>query len=964
MNSHFRNFLFACGLVLLAVGSLQAATIVSARSGQWSVDTVWVGGVVPGPADDVVIADTCVVTLNQDATILSLTVGQGLSGTFQTSKTILTNLTINGNLTVNAGAGLKVQTADTVGGFSFAGPHTLTITGNITHNGILFDLRSGSTSTNPRTLGVINTTFAGATNSVVTINGAYSSTNGDFNGVTINKTGNARVILGSDMYINGGSTSGLPSMNSVTTFVNGIVETGNFTFVCQTSTSTSVTGASPTSYVLGAMGRGMSNTVGSTKDFPLGDADGYRPFNLRSTTAGTATGHHAVVRLVSGNANTGSSVLNGNIDRVSAVRYYKIAYNSGGGAATMSFDRYYPTYGFDDGVAMGNHDLRVAYSTDNRATWTRMDLISHPHTTNLTTPPTQIKPDSLNPPIVFTSGVTNVYIALADTTGGLNLLQRSTYITASAGTNGHISPNGIATVVLGGSLRFVMTADSAFQVDSVLVDDVLVDSTAGYTFTNVTVPHTIRVTFKVQQLAISAVAGPNGTITPSGTVLVPYGSDQTFTISPTGSYQVDSVIVDGVRVDSTTSYTFVSVMANHIIRAVFKSTSSTTTINVSLAAGWNIISNPVTNPIPGDSVRQLYPTSMNAYAFEFSGGYVQRYRLANGKGYWEKFPAAIVNPITGSARASDTLNVVAGWNMVGSITCPVDTGTIVSIPAGLRSSNWFGYSSGYTPVTQIIPGRAYWVKANGAGKFVLLCAADAPKVSPCQSLTSMLNTITITDSKGQSQTLYFGVDRTDAIPVGMYDMPPAPPAGAFDARFESVEGGSMVRTHASESVTGDFPIAVQSDAYPLTLGWKIGHGTSQYQLVLPGNQSRSLQGEGSISISNSSVAKLVLRLVGDGAIPSTFSLGRNYPNPFNPSTQIQYGLPVDSKVTVLIYNALGQRVRVLVQSTEVAGNHATEWDGKGDNGQQLSSGMYFVQLTAQGVNGSVFTGSQKMVMVK
>jgi hypothetical protein len=963
MNSHFRIFLLACGLVLLSVGLLRASTITSARSGQWSVDTTWVGGIVPGPGDDVVIADTCVVTFNQDATILSLTVGQGVSGAFQTSKTILTNLTINGNLTVNTGASLKVQTADTTGGFSFAGPHTLTVTGNITHNGILFDLRSGSTSTNPRTIGVINTTFAGATNSIVTINGAYSATNGDFNAVTFNKTGAARIILGSDMYINGGSTAGLPTMNSVTTFVNGIVETGNFTFVCQTSTSTSVTGASPTSYVLGAMGRGLSNTVGSTKDFPVGDADGYRPFNLRSTTAGTATGHHAVVRLISGDANTGSSVLNGNIDRVSAVRYYRIAYNSGGGAATMSFDRYYPTYGFDDGVAMSNHDLRVAYSTDNRATWTRMDLISHPHTTNLNTPPTQIKPDSLNPPLVLTSGVSTVYFALADTTGGLNQLQRSTYITSTAGPNGHISPNNIGTVVLGGSLRFVMTPDSSFQVDSVLVDDVLVDSTSGYTFTNVTVPHSIRVTFKTQQFAISAIAGANGSISPSGNIIVNYGSNQTFTMTPAGSYQVDSVLVDGIRVDSTTSYTFVSVMANHTIRAVFKSASSTTTINVSLAAGWNIISNPVTNPIPGDSVRQLYPTSMNAYAFEFSGGYVQRFRLANGKGYWEKFPAAIVNPITGSARASDTLNVVAGWNMVGSITCPVDTGTIVSIPAGLRSSNWFGYSSGYTPVTQIIPGRAYWVKANGAGKFVLLCAADAPKVSPGQSLTSMLNTITITDSKGQSQALYFGVHSADAMQVALYEMPPAPPAGAFDVRFETVEGGSMVRTHDAQSMTGEFPIVIQSDAFPLTIAWRKTQGTTRYEISGRGIQSRAMEGVGSMTIANSAATKLSIRLAGDG-IPSTFALERNYPNPFNPSTQIQYGLPVDSKVTVMIYNALGQRVRALVQSTEVAGNHSAEWDGKGDNGQQLSSGMYFVQMTAHGVNGTVFTGAQKMVMVK
>jgi hypothetical protein len=113
--------------------------------------------------------------------------------------------------------------------------------------------------------------------------------------------------------------------------------------------------------------------------------------------------------------------------------------------------------------------------------------------------------------------------------------------------------------------------------------------------------------------------------------------------------------------------------------------STTTTLNVGIASGWNLISNPVTNPIPGDSVKQLYPTSLNSYAFEFAGGYVQRFRLANGKGYWEKFPGAISQSITGTPRTRDSISVVAGWNIVGSISNTVDTSTIVSVPPGLRA---------------------------------------------------------------------------------------------------------------------------------------------------------------------------------------------------------------------------------------------------------------------------------------
>ncbi len=405
-------------LPMLFAGSSMADVITTTGTGNWSStvpDAPWPGGTLPTAGDAVIVADGHEVTLDQDATIVGLTVGQGTSGIFQTSKTVLTNLTINGNLLVNAGGIFRAQTATS----SFVGPHTLSITGNITHSGTIFDLRVGTAGS---TLGVINVTFVGSGNSAVTMNGSYSSSNGDFNAVTINKTGPGKIILGSDVYINSGSSTGPQTMTSILTFVNGIVETGNFTLVAQTSTAANVTGASGASYVIGAMGRGMSNSGGSTKDFPVGDANGYRPINLRSTTAGSSTGHHAIVRMISGDANSSSSLGTG-IDRVSQVRYYRISYsNAIGGAATMNFDRFYPSYGTDDGVEAGNTDLRVAYSTNNRANWNALGQTTNPHTTDLTSPPTQIRPDSLNPAVTLSNGGNPMFICLANMTGGSNPL--------------------------------------------------------------------------------------------------------------------------------------------------------------------------------------------------------------------------------------------------------------------------------------------------------------------------------------------------------------------------------------------------------------------------------------------------------------------------------------------------------------------------------------------------------------
>ena len=106
--------------------------------------------------------------------------------------------------------------------------------------------------------------------------------------------------------------------------------------------------------------------------------------------------------------------------------------------------------------------------------------------------------------------------------------------------------------------------------------------------------------------------------------------------------------------------------------------------------------------------------------FEFNAGYLASDIMNSGRGYWGKFPAATTDTILGLARTRDSLTVAGGWNMVGSISNPVDTSTIVSAPPGLRTSNWFGWSgSGYVAVEQLMPGQAYWVKANGAGTFVL-----------------------------------------------------------------------------------------------------------------------------------------------------------------------------------------------------------------------------------------------------
>jgi hypothetical protein len=97
----------------------------------------------------------------------------------------------------------------------------------------------------------------------------------------------------------------------------------------------------------------------------------------------------------------------------------------------------------------------------------------------------------------------------------------------------------------------------------------------------------------------------------------------------------------------------------------------------------------------------------------------------------------------------------------------------------------------------------------------------------------------------------------------------------------------------------------------------------------------------------------------NGRVPREFSLAQNFPNPFNPVTTIKYSLKENSKVSLRIYNALGQLVRTLVNENQELGVKEVQWNGLNDYGRQVSSGVYFYKL----ISGSDVR-TKKMVFLK
>lgn len=89
------------------------------------------------------------------------------------------------------------------------------------------------------------------------------------------------------------------------------------------------------------------------------------------------------------------------------------------------------------------------------------------------------------------------------------------------------------------------------------------------------------------------------------------------------------------------------------------------------------------------------------------------------------------------------------------------------------------------------------------------------------------------------------------------------------------------------------------------------------------------------------VAKVV-----SAELPTRFELGANYPNPFNPTTTLHYDLADAGQVRLIVYNVMGQQIRVLVNQPQEAGGYRVEWDATDASGQRVAPGLYRYRLVA------------------
>lgn len=407
---------------------------------------------------------------------------------------------------------------------------------------------------------------------------------------------------------------------------------------------------------------------------------------------------------------------------------------------------------------------------------------------------------------------------------------------------------------------------------------------------------------------------------------------------PYGSfYLVDGLGGMIVRINMKTDS--IVTVSNSAISKLYIKQGRYNTVTANVNSGWNLSSAALlkTNMYIGNYYSGYIP---NAYKYSSDGGYQVVDTLELGRGYFIKFPQQSTYQIEGLIHHFH-IPIYSGWNLIGPFDFPVSVGNITTMPPGILSSYFYEYDNGFQVASTLKPANGYWVKANSNGAIILdpsiLVKGNAESLS---IISEQWSKIKIKDAAGNKMTLYLSKDNME------YELPPSPPLGIFDARFST--------NNLVEEISKDFRLITISGAnYPITIS-VVGEDIMLNDIITGSIINALVKSGEQFVINNSQINILKVSSVNNSSIPLNFELYQNYPNPFNPSTTIKFSIPKEVKVSLDVYNILGEKVKELKNEIMKPGYYSVEL-----NASDLGSGVYFYQISA----GDFFETKQ-MILIK
>ena len=228
-----------------------------------------------------------------------------------------------------------------------------------------------------------------------------------------------------------------------------------------------------------------------------------------------------------------------------------------------------------------------------------------------------------------------------------------------------------------------------------------------------------------------------------------------------------------------------------------------------------------------------------------------------------------------------------------------------------------------------------WYQANSAGKML---AKQLPSIGKEVAIESAPDHFTIVPPRG-----------TKAVEVVLNY-----PVKDIDLHMNSVEAvtDQAITLTWVDTTSGSILLhSAQLEGNSTPIRIDVGH--LQKELDVPIDISYQFIGKNSDMIASGNAVHEIM------PVPTEFALHNNYPNPFNPITTINYDLPQDGSVRLIIYDVMGREVTRLVNGFTPAGYHSVRWDARNKMGENVSAGVYFYHLQSGN-----FVKTQKMVLLK
>ncbi|MBK7265013.1 MAG: T9SS type A sorting domain-containing protein [Ignavibacteriales bacterium] len=312
--------------------------------------------------------------------------------------------------------------------------------------------------------------------------------------------------------------------------------------------------------------------------------------------------------------------------------------------------------------------------------------------------------------------------------------------------------------------------------------------------------------------------------------------------------------------------------------------------------------------------------------------------------------------------------MLSGWSNQGSFTTISGASNVAAPVAGWPIGNPIVYST-----TQKL---SWYMNGPSTGLTYQLIHANNPGFNNATTINNLATASYTFNNLSYGSTIYWKVRSTDGVtlsapssPVGSFTV--YNPANLYSPLVGGPSGGVAV-SPLNTSISWAVPSSVGSNTYELSYSEnqnfsnpQVIGGLTSNSVVIPELSAgktyywrvRSTDGTGNYS-DFSGVGDFVTDgITGvelENSLPTEFSLGQNFPNPFNPSTKINFALPADLNVKLSVYNTLGEKVAEIINGPMNAGNYSIEF-----NASTFPSGIYFYRIEA-GVNIAV----RKMILLK